>query len=369
MKATTRTARTRRLARATAALGLVSLALTACSGSAPNFSDGFSVLGAVGQIPADAAPARYDLFAASTDKAREVSGLQDADAYTWIRSLMAANPQNPAPVIVIPPGAFVSGRELPVVNWQVSDLSQWVSLNAPPNDFTVVTGTELTLPDSLITMPDGLLTDREADDNAVDVGLGSAGNTVSKLGKPTRFAQNGDVIAFGSQTSVVKAWKDAGKTLADDPSVRAIAEALDAQDVVSAYITQPATFSGEFMMGQHLTPAQAEKALKDYDALIPPAPYDLLGVGWAAVDGKPRWVATYHFANDQDASDGAQVLRAVWEKGATLISQMPMSSFGSLDDVTTKGSTVTVTFNVNDKTAAVMLYQLVIQREVLFASR
>ncbi len=367
-----RTARRGRAVRLIALAGLVttaSAALTGCAGSVEtNFDSGFSVTAAVRDVPAGDAE-RYDFIAADLAAIAELEGVErSGNPAEWLMAL--TNPGGDAAVFAPVPDVFIPGTGdagFEALGWNLNDVDRFVSYSALPVSFTVIAGELPALPESLPAVSETVRTDIEGEDFEVD--FSSVGTVIDRLGRPTRFAQEGNRIAMSSSTELADSWVGTGETLADDAAVKAIASTLDGYGVMSAVITPPAAFSGQTILGPDVSPAEAEAALKEFDALVPPAPYDLVGLGWTVVDGAPRWIATYHFLSEDAAKDGAQVLRAVWEKGATLTSQKPISSLATVNDVFVKDSTVAVVLTPTEGTPASVLYDLLMRREVLFASR
>ena len=344
------------------------LALSSCAGSVhTDFSSGFSVQAAVATVPAAGDTERFDIMVADVAAIAELEGLDTSSATNeWLAQITGANAQVLVPLPeIFQPG--LSDEAWDTLGWDISDVDRFVTFAAMPTTFTAVAGDLPSLPPSFTPVSDGVVTDIDAEDFAVD--LSGRGTAIDPLARPTRFAQSDNEIIMSTSTELAEAWVAGSESLADDESVRAIAEALDAQQSLSAVITQPALFSGQTILGPDASAEQAAAALKTFDALVPPDPYDMVGLGWSVVDGQARWTAAYHFTNAQAATDGAQVLRAVWEKGATISTKQPISSFATVNDVTVKDSTVTVLLTPTADTRAQTLYQLLMSREVLFVTR
>lgn len=361
--------RSRRALAVAGLLAVSGLLLAGCSGSAEkNFDSGFSVTAAVGQIPASDVAERYDIVMADLDGIAKIMGVERTDdLQTWLPD-MIAGPDTP---IYLPLPELLqqsaAGAGADTLGWNLADVDRFVTYSALPASMTVIAGDLAELPSTLTPVSDGVMTDVDGEDYTVDPS--QIGAVIDRMGRPTRFAHQGNRIAMSSSTDLAEAWVSNEESLADDESVNAIAEALDAYGASAAYITQPAVFSGQTILGPDASPSEAEAAFKEFDALVPPDPYDLVGLGWAVVDGKPRWIATYHFLSDDAAKDGAQVLRAVWEKGATLTTQQRVSDLATVNDVVVKDSTVAVLLSPTDGTSASVLMQLLMQREIFFATR
>lgn len=345
------------------------LALSGCAASVEkDFNSGFSVTAAASQVPAGDAE-RYDFVAADVAAIAELAGVERSDtSYDWLIKLTTPDTDQPAfvplPDFLLPQSGGYSTDSL---GWGTQNVDRFVSYSALPVTFTVVAGDLPELPNTLNEVSDGIVTDLDGEDLAVD--LTRVGDAIDRMGRPTRLAQEGNRIALSSKTDLAESWIGGGETLADDPAMKAIAEALDAYGAMSAVISQPAVFSGQTILGPDATPAEAEAAFREFDALVPPAPYDLVGLGWTVEDGSARWIATYHFLSEDGAKDGAQVLRAVWEQGATLSSKQRISTLATVNDVFVKDSTVAVVLTPTEGTPTSVLYQLLTRRELLFASR
>ncbi len=346
------------------------LALSGCAGGVEDdFESGFSVTAAVNEIPTPSTADWSEIWIADLVGMAEAEGVKLTGTPTdW---LTGPDGLGPGSRVHLPlPETFFPGRSdagFETLGWTLTDVERFVSLSAPPTDFTVVAGDFPPLPSSFTTVVDDVVTDIEGEDNAID--FGSVGTVVDAFGRPTRFSQDDNLIAMSSSTDLAVAWEESDKSLGDDPAVRAIAAALDGYGALSAVITPPTTFSGQTILGPGATPDEAKAALEEFDALVPPAPYDLVGIGWAVVDDAPRWIAAYHFTSADGAKDGAQVLRAVWEKGSTITDDRPIADFATVNDVFVKDTTVTIVLTPTEDTSADTLYRLLIQREVLFATR
>lgn len=361
----------RRIGSIVAGVALV-VGLSACSsGPSTNFSSDFSVTAAVTALPKPVDAKRFEISVADLAGAADAAGLtRSGDPREWVGQLTGLS--DTAPVYV--PLAQSYYRQLSLdtpfesLGWDFNTIDRFGSVSAPPQEFTAMAGDLPDLPSSFAEVAPGVVTDAEGEDLIQN--LGSIDSTFDNLGRPTRFAERDGLIGFGLSTPVAEGWK--GKSfdsVSEVSGVDEVANALDGYDAISAVISQPTQFSGQTILGGQVTPQQAEEAMKKFDALVPPDPYDMVGIGWAITDSKSRWIAAYHFATPETAQDGAQVLRAVWEKGAALTTGESIAKYATVNDVVIKDSTVAVVLSPTEGTPSVMLYKLLMSREILFASR
>lgn len=226
--------------------------------------------------------------------------------------------------------------------------------------FTVVAG-ELA-DDTLHHLPevgDGVRTVGEGEDLFVDLTQTSA---VSRIGQPVRMGQADGKLALGARTPAVEGWlTGSGASLADDPELRALAEALDGHDVVSAML-----YPGEEGAFAHLAlPAGGARA-PDVD-FLPAVPFTAIAVGWTVEDDRPRMVVAYHYPNADVAGEAVEDLRTMFEEGHTLHHQnSPLSDWVDLVELTAQGSVAVATLDAVEAQAPHRLPHLLMSRDVPF---
>lgn len=308
-------------------------------------SEDFSVLGALAELPVDAAGPGSLVTMADVQQVLDENGVSFGapDDRQTLRDLarLTGGPGDPADPPMIPPSALMpqAGKDLAaIVGFTVFDVTRFAASERPPNGVAVIAGAfdARTLPSSLTDLGGGLLTDVDAPDN--EVSLEDHGTRLNKLGAPTRFAVRDGRIAYSTSTPVVRAWIDGGTTLADDPAHAAVAGFLDDADVASAVFT----------VGSASPPAP----------FVTPAPFDLVGVGWK----RGATIVAYHFASPDEAAAGVDALRTAWAEDPGQ-SGRPLSSWFTVQSAEAVGDVVGVTLQPTATGRAVSIYQMVLQGE------
>ncbi|GAA1509021.1 hypothetical protein [Nocardioides humi] len=359
--------------------GVCLAALAACGGSdgsdgpdspvAVPFADGWSVVGALGQVPEAAAGERVLVQTADLDAATKAAGLRRPaggsreDLADWLLPLSGAAPADgePAPLFVPIAESFNTAAASPddfagVVGWSINDVTAYVEQSAPPLSFVVVSGSGGRLSADLTEVEDGIVTDIDGEDFAAT--LGNV-NPVSRIGRPSRLAERDDLIAMGSSTPVVRAWLRGGPTLADDASLAGVARALDDEGVVAAVVAgieptvEPTADSGD-ASGTELVPAD---------------PYDAVAIGWSVDDGEAEIHVAYHFGSAEAAERGAGVLERAWRDGTSPLTRSPYSDRVTVDEVDADDGVVTVSLRLGPEGRPSFPVQALQQQEPLFRSR
>lgn len=382
------TQRRRTTAGVTAAVLALTLAATACSGddddddpgrSGPStaFDEEFSVLGALAEVPDDAVgDGQLVVQAADLRAASDLAGIDmptdgsREGTSEWLTGLTA---NAKAPVFVPLGDLFNTQAASPdefaeVAGWSVLDVNSFVEYAVPPKSFMVVSGDfdADTLADDLVDVDDGIVSDLEGEDLALDIERATA---LNRLGTPTRLAQQGHRIAVSTSTPAVQEWLDGDASLADQESFAAVAAALDDEDVVSAVLAQPT--SGDpagTVLGDNVTPEQLKALQEQLEGELPKDPFDAVGIGWGVDDGRSEVHVAYHFASSSAAEAGADVLEDAYRDGTSLQARIPWSDRMSVEDVETEGSVVTVTVTPTDAGSVNDLYNALVQRDGLFIS-
>lgn len=336
----------------------VPLVASGCSGSDEDEGLGsgdYSVVGALAEIP-EAAVGDEPLVVETGDlrAATEAADLSVPDAgdedevMAWLSTLTGyvSPTEDPAPVFVPMAAQFNVESTTPadyeeVAGWSVLDVDTFVESGPPPDQMLVVGGdlSRDALDDDLIDLGDGVVTDRDAEDHEMD----PEQTLLNQTGAPSRFAQEGDLIAMSTSTELVRDWLDGSEALADDESLRAVAEALDEQEVISALVTEP-------------TPDDAAES------------FDALAIGWAVDDGDAQVYVAYHFESAGAAENAAEQLQSAYRDG-TGVNGVPYSEMVGVEDVSTDGSVATVSLRPADGRSPRVVYDMWTQREPVFAPR
>ncbi|UMG91605.1 hypothetical protein [Nocardioides sp. TF02-7] len=200
-----------------------------------------------------------------------------------------------------------------------------------------------TLDSGLVAVEDGIVSDRDGEDLVPDL---TAAGPLSPIGVPVRMAQADGRIALSPSTPLVRAWRAAGESLADDPAVAAVADALDQRAVVSAALTRTADGPTS-------------------DLAFPS--YDVVGIGWAVDDGEPVTHVAYHFASAADAADAVDPLSALYRDGTSAVTKEPYADWFSVLSAEAHDEVVVVTVTAADGRPD-RLHQALMAREPLFVS-
>lgn len=331
--------------------------------------DDYSVMGALRQLPLPEGPGQQMITTGDISTASELAGLETPDApgseeaLHWLRDLSGMqSADGTAGDVFIPfPDRLISGGASPqrmheLIGWSVIDATAFVALPTPPGDFIAVSGSfdQDTLHEGLTEVEDGIVTDKQGNDDDMDLGDDS---TLDVTGKPTRLAHRDGIIAMSGSTPLVRAWLDDRPSVADQESFAAVARALDDHDVYSAVLAPPFPAGDVAISGGPMEDA------------LPEQPFDVVGVGWAMDDAGAMTSSVYHFDSDEDAERAVDPLRELHETGTSLTGGRPFSDYFSVEDVVADGDVVVVTARPAPDAPVDLLFRALLTREILFASR
>ena len=361
--------------------------LTGCGDDDPEpeplgSGDDYSVLNAIGELPRSVGSDAPMIVTADLDRATEVAGLErpgdpgSDEVMNWMTELTATTRQGGEQVFVPMPDELVPYQVRPAdmdeqVGWSVVDVATYASVSGPPESFLVVSGDfdGETLSSDLAEVDDDIVTDVEAEDHEQNVQEPTA---FSRLGAPTRLAEDDGRIAASSTTDAVRDWLDGeGDSYGDDADFAEVAKALDGQDVYSAVIA-PAPSGVDpaaLILGTDSPPEAVDRVRDLIEGQLPEASYDVVGIGWAQVDDGPLITTAYHFGSDDDAEDSVDSLRELYESGESVRSRQPYSDFIEVEDVEADGSTVVVTTRPAGDAPISFPFRALTERDLLFVSR
>jgi hypothetical protein len=344
--------------------------------------DGYSVKGALAELPAGAHDDGSLISTGDLAAATELLGLdrpEQADGESvvrWLGPLTTTSGEDGrfGPLFV-PLGEVFNVQRLNEVaaydealGWSVIDVDAFVEYSAPPNLFAVVAGDldDATLSSDLDEVSEGVVTYGDGDDLEQNL---EAPNPVDPLGRPIRLAQDGDRIAASFSTPMVEEWvAGADETLADDEALASVAEALDEADVVAAVLTA-AQGGIDPLVGGELSPEQLEAVMAQVEEQVPPAPFDVVGIGWGADEGEAAIEVAYHFSSADDASEAVGSFERLYGEGTSLVTNEPISDQLTLDDVTADGEVVAVSLTLPDDSRPQVIYDMLFRRDLPFISR
>ncbi|MDZ5619241.1 hypothetical protein SFC88_00295 [Nocardioides sp. HM23] len=369
------------------ATGLLALSalVTGCGEDADPLESGddYSVLGAVGELPASIEGDAQLILTGDLSKASEVAGLDrpsDADSdevNEWVGDLSgAAAPDDdtarafvPLPDALVPFDASPSEMDAQV-GWSVVDVDSFAALTQPPEDFLVVSGAfdEDTLDEDLSEVDDDIVTDVVGEDHELNVEEPTA---FSRIGAPTRLAEDDGRIAASSTTGAVRDWLNGDESLADDAGYGDVARALDEHDVYAAVLSavQPGIDAAALILGGQVSAEELEALIEQLEDQLPEASYDTVGIGWTTDDDAPLVATAYHFDSEDAAKDSVDALRELYESSTSAQSQRPFSDYLEVEGVETEGSVVVVTSRPAEGAAIHFAYQALVSRDLLFVSQ
>lgn len=355
--------------------GMTVLALaasvTACGGSEGLSSgDDYSVAGALSQLP-QLSGTSVQVVTGDVVSAEQAADLTRPTALTgdWVQEWLQPLTLSKDSRIFLPypgyPGS--QGWTQPTkkaYGFSVLDVDSFANVEVDASQFTVVEGEHLDadrLPDGLHPLADGVVTDLDGADGHVDPQRATDAN---QFGRPVRIAARDHLVAASTSTDAVTAWKkgDADATLADDDTLRGLAQALDDGDVSSALLLRTTFSAGS---GARMSPEQVAKLRSQFL----PQSFDAVGVGWAAPDGTPTVLVVYHFAGADTASAAAPGLAKIWRHGTSLRTGEPLSRLMMLKDATADGDTVTVTLSPTSDGSGKGVMDMVFSRDLPFNHR
>jgi hypothetical protein len=372
-----------RLAVLATSLLATSILLAGCSDDTDPLDSGddYSVVGALSELPASVEGDAALILTGDVARASDVTGLDrpsdpgSEEVNAWVGALTAADPGDGVPVFVPLPDELVPFESSPSdmdaqVGWSVVDVDSFAALAQPPDDFLVVSGNfdEDTLDEDLSEVDDGIVTDVVGDDHEQNLAEPTA---FSRLGAPTRFAEDDARIAASSTTDAVRDWLDGEESLADDDGYADIARALDEHEVYSAVLTavQPGIDPAALILGDQVSAEQLNALIEQLEDQLPEESYDTVGVGWSADDDGPLVATAYHFDSEDAAKNSVDALRELYESGSSVQSQRPFSDYLEVQDAETEGSVVVVTSRPTEDGGLSFAYKALVSRDVLFLSR
>lgn len=342
----------------------------------------YSVLDAIGELPASIEGDAPLIFTGDLTRASEIAGLNrptDADSdevNAWVADLTAApDPDKTVRVFVPLPVALLPWESPPAdmdaqVGWSVVDVESFVALTQPPEHFLVVSGDfdDDTLDEDLSEVEGGVVTDVEGADLEQNLLEPTA---FSRVGAPTRLAEDDGRIAASSTTDAVRDWLDGEVSLADDEGYADVATALDEHEVYAAVLSavQTGIDPAGLILGSQGSAEELQALREQLEDELPEASYDTVGIGWSADDQGPLVATAYHFASEDDAENSADALRELYESGTSVESQRPYSDYLTVENVEVQGSVVVVTSQPAEDVAIDFAYQALLQRDLLFISR
>ncbi len=347
-------------------------------------SSGFTVAGALAELPADLVDESAVITMADLDAVTAAAGITVPDGSTddyisWLMTITGTPPRGDGdsemqfpPAVAFPPMNLVQHAAMAdeleaAVGFDLADVSWFADVSHPPSGFSVVAGAfdEATLPDTLTPVEDGIVGLGEGEDFSQRL---DAPNPLSRIGVPQRLAVAEGRIAVSPDTTLVSGWLGGASGGEVDDDLVAVATALDEAGAISAVLGSLGDL--EDTLGQNATPEQREQVLARLGDLGLDDQFDdAVGIGWRAGDGQPAISIVYSLDDDVDAA-GAEAavdsVRRVFEEGTLLLNAAPVPDYLVLDHVTTDGTVVVATVHPGPEGRPVHPYQMLERHDLPF---
>lgn len=333
--------------RAMIAAGLTMAALGTSACGVPGLTSGgdedFTVTAGLAQLPPPTGD-QYTVSVVDLDAATEAAGLErptELDAKSladWMAPLSGmVRDGSYAPVLapmpeVTNPNAGLKAQEFhDIAGWSAVDISSYAESVDGPRRFASLTGDfDGSTLEHLPEVSDGVRTVGEGADGEGDL---AHQTVVQPLGQPLRMAEDDGRLAVSTSTPEIKDWLDGpDTTLADDPRMSSLADALDEQDVVSAQFVVGGDFSADATLR---TPRAA-----DYLGPLPEHAFDAVAIGWLVQDGEPRLAVAYHFSDAGSAQASVGPIKEVFASGRDMYGRAVSDAY-AVDEATAEGPVVT----------------------------
>ncbi|WP_111768266.1 hypothetical protein [Nakamurella deserti] len=329
------------------------------AGSAPvTQHDGWTVGGALALLPATALPAGEafvtvgDLVGASGHAGVEhpAGAAGSITVLEWASAVSAPRADATVaallPEVAQPASLALADDFRAEVGWNLADVETFAEITAPPDRFSVLTGPidEADLTAAMGTPVEGVWSVGPDVDGRQDL----AGRTVARpLGEGLRTASADGAVAVSRATAPLRQWvAGGGRTLAEDPSLAALAAALDEREVYAAVLVPDAT-----------------DAVGEHAAL---APFGAMAVGLAVEDGVPVLVVAYRYDTAAAAAGDVATLTDLVRNGAAADGR-PWADRLDVGEVSAEGAVLTGSFTVHGPPS--VAWQLIATRDALATHR
>lgn len=343
------------------------------------WGQGFSVLGALGQLPVDEEsgqplPEVYvgDVAAATELVGAERAPIDDLDALAaWQNAITFGGERtddgfDAARAFV--PYEGLLGHHLSRLasieeidaefGWSIVDVDRFAVAERPPFTFTVVGGS--VGPDTFDRgeardHEDGIVAVGEGDDFQSNLQGATAGRP---LGRPWRMAADDGMLVASTSTPLVRAWLDGERTYADIPEWERVARHLDDAQVHAAVLARGSTLSVFDMV--------FSEDLPDTFPTIEET-FSVLGFGWTVSDDRPELVIVHHFLTDDTAAEGAEQVELVAREGLILSQARPVADILVLESVDVDGAVVVSRYSYAEEGNPRSAMRLWFERDALMA--
>lgn len=346
-------------ARVWGALAAVSALTAACGGDGGGglaSGEDYSVLGALGELPASMADdGEVRIYTADLTAATEAAELErptsvEGDALVdWIGTLEGFGVEPGGGQVFVPMAPVFNVNHLrrhegfaEELGWSLLDVDSVVEVRSGPGSFAVVAGDFADSAPAGDERTEGVRSVGSGEDLQVNVDDTS---DARPSGVPLHQAREEGRIAVTTTPAAAQDWL-AGQeeTLADDEPLAAAARALDDADVLSAML-----FTGTFL---DLETAVAGSVVVDADVeglvdLVPADPFSAVGVGWGLDDaGTAEITLAYVFDDDAAAEAAVAPLERQFAEARTLFMGQSLEDLLTPTEVVADGPVTVVTASI-----------------------
>lgn len=357
---------------APAVLSLVALA--GCGGGEGPGADDFSVRDLTAVLPAPEGGAQVLVVDVDgLDEARGLTRPTEAgqEAADWVlASVGAFDAERQQGIYSQIPGSFaeVGPDEATPLGWGLWDLASFAELQGgQPLTAGVYVGTDGPLPtEGTSELADGVRTLGEGEDLFSSI---EDRGPLRPIGQPVRVATSDDAALLTSSTPAAEAFAagEGGSTLADRDALMRVADRLDAEGAVSAYLSDQTVDPLANLSG--MAPGDIEEVAAQLEDSVIAQPIQAVGLGWVPEDDGARTLAVYDFATADLAAEAAPELERVWAQAPSVQTGEPLSARYTVSSASVAESTVTLELVPAGDTAPTTLVAMLMNGEPVFASR
>jgi hypothetical protein len=166
------------------------------------------------------------------------------------------------------------------------------------------------------------------------------------------IAQDNDLVAMSPVTNLVKSWQDGkGKSLADNVSLAAVAEALDKEHPYSTML-----YAGTFARPTGNPPTDQLPVASTVVSARAADRFDAVGIGATVEKGRAHAFVSYHFAKDAKAAGAA--ITKLWQDGTSKTTRKPLADLVTARTADVDGDVVTIELIPKQNSAAVIFRML-----------
>lgn len=363
------------------AVGLLAAACSGGDGDTLGAGDGYSVQGALAELPAEAGEGEVVVVTADLEAATDAAQLERPDTpegqavIEWLAPMIGGPDDGQPKRVFVPLGEVFNPSYLAhheefadELGWSATEVGAFVEASAPPRMFAVVTGDFADDAPSGEPGAEGIVTVGEGEDLAADLEVRTAARP---LGRPLHQVRKEERLAVTRSTEHATAWASGPEeTLADHEALAAAAGALDEAGVISAVLVAGRSVPLQDALGLNASEGTLTELEEEYRDLLPAAPFTAVGVGWS-VDGEGAAEVTVAYVlPDEDAADQAvAALERQLEEGQSLRSRRPLNELITLRQATREGNIAVLTLGVSEGSRPGVVYQLLQERDLPFVHR